>query len=79
MSSRLYTANNEEIVLDRGQITVTEPRERQALIHMHEVAQKYGLAIVCLRCDKSLRGENTNAPGTVPSVVCGCREWRFVR
>lgn len=79
MGNRLYTSTGEEHVIDKGQIAVTDPRERMALIHMHEVAQKYGLAIVCLRCDKSLHGENTNAPGTVPTVQCGCREWRFLR
>lgn len=79
MATSLYLGNGEEHVIDKGQVVVNDPRERQTLIHMHEVAQKHGLAIVCLRCDKSLRGENTGRPGVTPSIQCGCREWKFVR
>lgn len=65
-------------VRPRDVIPVVSPLERQTLARFHEVAQKYGLAVICLRCDHALQGHNNDTSPTL-SVACRCREWRFVR
>jgi hypothetical protein len=60
----------------RGIVPVTSPMERQTFARFHEIAAKYGLAVVCQQCDQSITGQN-NDTTQVLSVACGCREWRF--
>lgn len=62
----------------KNQITVTHPAERQAFSRFHEVAQRYGLSVVCPRCDCAVTGQNNDTPGAKTSVACRCREWVFV-
>lgn len=62
----------------RDVIPVTNPMERQTLARFHEIAQKYGLSVVCMRCDHAVLGNNNDTSPTL-AVSCRCREWRFVR
>lgn len=62
---------------EKDVVPVANPLHRQAFARFHEVAQQYGLAVVCMRCDHSLEGRN-NADTKVLSVACRCREFRFV-
>ena len=57
---------------------VTHPMERQTWARFHEIAHKYGLSVVCQRCDCAITGQNNDQPGSTMSVACRCREWRFV-
>jgi hypothetical protein len=52
--------------------------EIQTLARMHEIAQKFGIALVCKRCDHSFSGAN-NGQERSPSIACNCRELRFVQ
>ena len=51
--------------------------ELQTLARMHEIAHKYGIALVCQKCDHSITGSN-NDQTQEPAVRCSCREWRYV-
>lgn len=64
---------------EKDVVAVTDPYERQAFARFHEVAGRYGISVVCQRCDCAITGQNNDAPGAVRSVECRCRQWRFVR
>lgn len=57
-------------------ISVTSAMDRQTFARFHEIAARYGLAVVCMHCDQSVTGHN-NDQTLIPTVACGCREWRF--
>lgn len=65
-------------VRPRDVIPVTNLQDRQTFARFHELAHRYGLAVVCQKCDHSVGGAN-NANTPVAAVACRCREWRFVR
>lgn len=74
----LWTPEGERTITQKDVITVVNPMERVTFGRMHDVAQKYGIALVCQRCDGAIVGKN-NGTEPIPSVACRCREFRFVR
>lgn len=75
--SRLWTPEG-EVPLQSDVIVVKDPMERVTFVRMHEIAQKYGIALVCQRCNTSIMGKN-NGQEAIPAVSCQCREFQFVR
>lgn len=73
----LWTPDGERALVERDVIPVQNAMERVTFARMHEIAQRYGISLVCKRCDSSIEGKN-NGHDAVPSVSCKCREWRFV-
>lgn len=53
--------------------------ELVTLVAMSEMAQKYGLRIVCQSCDSGIQGKNSGHETAYLSVACNCREFRFTR
>lgn len=47
------------------------------LSRLHEFAQKYGVSVVCKRCDVAITGLNNDSTKE-PAVACRCREWRYI-
>jgi hypothetical protein len=62
----------------KDQVLVTNPAHRQAFARFHEVAQQYGLVVLCPRCDHAITGQNNDTPGAKTAVACRCREFLFV-
>lgn len=75
--SRLWTPDGER-PLQMDTVDVKAPIVRVTLVRMHEIAQKYGIALVCMRCNHSIMGKN-NGQEAVPTMACQCREFRFVK
>lgn len=75
----LWTPNGPVDLQEKDVIPVVDVMERVTLARMHEIAHKYGLSIVCKRCDVAITGQNNDTPGAPRSIACRCREWRFVR
>lgn len=61
--------------VEKDVIPLTRP-ELITLSRMHEFASKYGLSLVCKKCDSAITGANNNAT-PAPAVSCTCREWRY--
>lgn len=76
--SSLWTPEGEKILTQRDVIPVVNPMERVTFVRMHEIAFKYGISLVCKRCDSAIIGQNNDSTPTL-SVACKCREWRFVK
>lgn len=76
--SSLWTPDGPVDLQEKDVIPVMIPMERVTLVRMHEIAHKYGLSIVCKRCDQAVTGQNNDSSPT-HSIACRCREWRFVR
>jgi len=51
------------------------PEKMIAFANMSSIANEWGLAIVCLKCDKAVQGRNS-LEDDVWQVQCGCREWK---
>ncbi len=49
------------------------------LARFHEFANKYGISVVCKRCDSAFTGKNSGHETTSQSVSCQCRELRYTR
>lgn len=63
-----------DIPLDRGLgVDHATPREMQILADLHTVAQKFGLVLVCKKCDHSFQGQN-DGNGRSHAIWCKCRE-----
>lgn len=58
-------------------IPISDLQEKRMFAGFDQVAQRYGLAVVCQKCNYSLEGHNNGTTPTL-SVACKCREWRFV-
>lgn len=74
----LWTPDGEKVLREKDVITVTDAMERVTFARMHEYAQRYGLALICQRCDTAIQGKNSGHEA-IPAVACACREFRFVR
>lgn len=73
----LWTPDGMVSVSERDVVPISL-KELRALANMHEVCQRLGLTVVCMKCDKSLSGRN-DGHSTTASVSCGCRELRFTQ
>jgi hypothetical protein len=73
-----------DVLRDLRQKDVTisrDPMERVTFARMHTYAQRYGIRLVCQRCDNAIIGQNNDGAGQGAFFVvsCRCREWRFPR
>lgn len=73
----LWTPDGERALAEKDVIQVTNAMERVTFARMHEIAHRYGIALVCRRCDSSIEGKNSGQDA-IPSVECKCQQWRFV-
>lgn len=77
VSDKLWTPSGEVPIAERGVVAISK-QDLQVLARFHEFAQRYGLCVVCPKCDHSLRGAN-DGHQTSASVACQCREFRFTQ
>lgn len=48
----------------------------EVLMNMHDVAQKFGLSVTCVKCGGAMVGKNASVNSRVMSIACQCREIR---
>lgn len=73
---RLWTP--EGIVGLQKDIIPINQLEIVTLARLHEFAQKYGLSLVCRRCDTAVTGRNADGDEKA-AVSCQCREFLYTR
>lgn len=71
---RLWTPEG-DVALNKDTVQINQ-LELVTLARMHEVAQKFGLTIVCKRCDVAITGKNADTDSSAV-VSCHCREFRY--
>lgn len=66
---------------EKDVVVSRDPMERVTFGRLHTYAQRYGLRLVCQRCDNAITGQNNDNPDNrgVLTLSCRCREWRFVK
>jgi hypothetical protein len=61
-----------QIIPKRQEMVALTTDEMLQLANFHELAHRYGFAVVCQRCDVALQGDN-DGQGRVWAVKCRCR------
>lgn len=74
--SSLWTPDGNVPLHTKG-VDQATAKDMQILADLHEVAQKFGLVLVCRKCDHSFRGEN-QGNGRQSAIFCKCRQIRHV-
>lgn len=77
VNKSLWTPEGEIAINPKGIIKISQP-ELIMLSWLHKFAQKYGLTVVCQRCDHAITGKNSGHEQSA-AVSCLCREFRFSR
>lgn len=71
----LWTPGGEMPLAERDVIFINAT-ELRMLSLLHEFAGKYGISVVCQRCDHAFTGQNSGQESQ-PGVSCLCREFRY--
>lgn len=64
-----------EHIIDR-EVESINRFELQTLARMHEIAAKFGISVVCKRCDHAFTGKNNDSVQE-PAIECNCRVLRY--
>lgn len=80
MGNSLYLPGKGRVMLDKDVQSISR-QTLQTLSRMHDVnAEVGGVEVRCMKCGQSFQGANNDSANQPTySVVCGCRELRFVR
>lgn len=74
MANKIWTPDGD--ITTHADVNRATPRDMEILMAMHDVAQKFGMVVVCRKCDSSFQGNNASPNSRLMSISCKCREIR---
>lgn len=72
MADRLWTPDGDVATHERS-VNAISQADMEVFANMHRIAQKLGIGMHCLKCDRPFMGFN-DEKGRTWSVACSCRE-----